>query len=111
MEHSDIFQFEQDIAWEDAGGGVKRQIFGYDEHVMLVKAKFEKGGIGSLHCHPHSQVTYVESGVFEMTIGDVTKIIRRGDGYFVPSNVVHGVKCIEAGMLVDAFSPVRQDFL
>lgn len=78
---------------------------------MLVKAQFEEGGIGSPHSHPHSQVTYVESGVFEMTIGDETKIIRKGDGYFVPSNVVHGVKCLEAGMLVDAFSPMRKDFL
>jgi len=111
MNQSDQFQFEQEIAWEDAGNGVKRQVFGYDEHLMLVKAQFEEGGIGSPHSHPHSQVTYVESGVFEMTIGDETKIIRKGDGYFVPSNVVHGVKCLEAGMLVDAFSPMRQDFL
>jgi len=111
MDQSELFQFEQDINWEDAGGGVKRQVFGYDEHVMLVKAKFEQGGVGAMHSHPHSQVTYVESGVFEMTIGDETKIIRKGDGYFVPSNVRHSVKCLEAGMLVDAFSPFREDFL
>ena len=111
MNQSDQFQFEKEIAWEDAGNGVKRQVLGYDEHVMLVKARFEEGGIGSLHSHPHSQVTYVESGVFEMTIGGETKIIRKGDGYFVPSDVVHGVKCLEAGMLVDAFSPMRKDFL
>jgi len=106
-----IFQFEQDVAWEDAGSGVQRQIFGYDDKVMMVKAKFITGGIGNLHSHPHSQVTYVDSGVFDMTIGDETKTIRKGDGYYVPPNVVHGVVCIEAGMLIDGFSPYREDFI
>jgi quercetin dioxygenase-like cupin family protein len=105
------FQFENDISWEEAGNGVQRQVFGYDERVMLVKARFEKGGIGVMHSHPHSQVTYVESGVFEMTIGAETKIIRKGDGYYVPPDVLHGCTCLEAGMLVDAFSPMREDFV
>lgn len=111
MPQSENFQFEKDIKWEDAGNGVMRQVFGYDDKVMLVKAKFETGGIGSMHSHPHSQVTYVESGVFEMTIGDETKTIRKGDGYYVPPHVVHGVTCTEAGLLVDAFTPIRTDFL
>jgi quercetin dioxygenase-like cupin family protein len=105
------FQFENNIPWEDAGNGVQRQVFGYDERVMLVKARFEKGGIGAMHSHPHSQVTYVESGVFEMTIGTETKIIRKGDGYYVPPDILHGCTCLEAGMLVDAFSPMREDLL
>jgi quercetin dioxygenase-like cupin family protein len=111
MIQSNEFQFEQDIPWEDVGNGITRQIFGYDDRVMLVKAKFEKGGVGSLHQHPHSQATYVDSGVFEMTIGDVKKIIRKGDGYYVPPNVLHGCVCLEAGMLIDVFSPHREDFL
>ena len=111
MIQSNEFQFEQDIPWEDVGNGITRQIFGYDEKVMLVKAKFVKGGVGAVHQHPHSQVTYVDSGVFEMTIGDVKKIIRKGDGYYVPPNVLHGCVCLEAGMLIDSFSPHREDFL
>ena len=84
-----IFQFENEVAWEHAAEGIQRQLYGYDEKIMLVKAKFEKGAIGALHSHPHSQVTYVESGLFEMTIGDETKTIKKGDGYYVPSNVTH----------------------
>lgn len=111
MAHSSEFQFEQEVQWEDLGNGIKRQVFGYDDKVMLVKAKFEKGAIGTLHEHHHSQVTYVDSGVFEMTIGAETKIIRKGDGYYVPPHVLHGCVCIEPGMLIDAFSPLRADFL
>lgn len=108
---SDLFQIEQDLPWEDVGNGVHRQVYGYDERVMLVKAKFEKGGVGTPHQHPHTQVTYVDSGVFEMTIGDKIQIIRKGDGFYVPPNTIHGCVCLEAGMLVDAFTPYREDFL
>ena len=108
---SSEFQFEDEIEWEDQHNGITRQIFGYDDKVMLMKAKFEKGAVGAMHSHPHSQVTYIESGLFEMTIGDQVKRIKKGDGYYVPPNVIHGVTCLEPGMLVDAFSPMREDFL
>ena len=108
---SAVFQFESELPWEDAGNGVIRQVFGYDDKVMLVKAKFVTGGIGTPHKHLHSQVTYVESGEFEMTIGDEVKIIRRGDGCYVPPDTMHGCRCLRAGLLIDAFSPMRDDFI
>ncbi|MXV16117.1 cupin domain-containing protein [Hufsiella ginkgonis] len=106
-----LYQFEKETHWHDLGNGIKRQVFGYDDKIMLVKALFEKEAVGELHQHPHSQVTYVESGVFEMTIGDDVRLIRAGDGYYVPPHVIHGCRCLEPGMLVDAFSPMREDFL
>lgn len=111
MKASSEFQFEQEIPWEDLKNGIYRQVYGYDEKIMLVKAKFDKGAVGALHEHHHSQVTYVESGVFEMTIGDEKKIIRKGDGYYVPPHVIHGCVCLEPGLLIDVFSPLREDFL
>ncbi len=105
------FLFNQELPWEDLGNGVQRQLFGYDDKVMMLKIKFEKGAVGTLHSHPHSQVTYIESGAFDMTINHVTKRIKAGDGYFVPTDQAHGIVCIEAGMLVDVFSPHREDFL
>lgn len=111
MLQSSAFQFDNDIDWQNLGNGICRQVFGYDDKVMLVKIKFDKGAIGALHEHHHSQVTYVESGVFEMTIGAKKKIIRKGDGYYVTPHVVHGIVCLEPGMLVDVFSPHREDFI
>ncbi|TDH27761.1 cupin domain-containing protein [Segetibacter sp. 3557_3] len=108
---SSEFQFENEIGWEYPAPGIKRQLFGYDDKVMLVKVSFEKDAVGALHEHYHSQVTYVESGVFEMTIGDQTRTIKKGDGYYVPPHVLHGVVCHEPGMLIDVFSPMREDFL
>jgi quercetin dioxygenase-like cupin family protein len=107
----DFFQLSDQIQWEDAAPGIQRQVFGYNQNLMLVKVKFEKGAIGSLHQHPHSQASYVESGVFELSIGDEKRILKQRDGYFVPPNIIHGCICIEAGVLIDVFNPLREDFL
>ncbi|MBA4197081.1 MAG: cupin domain-containing protein [Chitinophaga sp.] len=109
--NSAAFQFNDEIAWQDVGSGIQRQMFGYDDKVMLVKVKFEAGAIGAMHSHHHSQVTYVEEGVFNMTIGNETKRIKKGDGYYVLPHVTHGITCIEPGILIDVFSPMREDFL
>lgn len=103
--------YEKHYGWEDVGGGVSRQIFGYDEKIMMVKVKFEQGAIGYKHQHPHVQTSYVAAGKFELNIGDETKIIETGDGFYVEPNKIHGVVCLEPGILIDVFSPVREDFL
>lgn len=106
-----LFFNTRTMDWEELGGGVSRQIMGYDEKIMLVKVKFEKDSIGKAHEHFHSQTSYVVSGIFELTIGDKKQVLLEGDSYYIPPNVVHGALCLEAGILVDVFSPARQDFL
>lgn len=108
---SQNFQQGNDIPWEYASPGIQRQIYGYDNRVMLVKVKFEKGAVGAVHEHPHTQVSYVESGVFELTIDGEAQILKTGDGFYVPPNTLHGSVCLEAGVLIDVFSPHREDFL
>jgi quercetin dioxygenase-like cupin family protein len=95
----------------DLGGGVSRQIMGYDDKIMLVKVKFEQGSVGAPHRHYHSQTSYVAEGRFEVTIGEQKQILKAGDSFYIPPDVIHGVVCMEQGILVDVFSPVREDFL
>ena len=101
----------EEIAWETVGEGVRRQIMGYDDRIMLVNVEFEKGGIGPMHQHYHSQVTYVISGQFDLTIGEETRRMKGGDAFYIPPNVMHGAICIEKGVLIDVFSPIREDFM
>lgn len=109
---SETFIYEQDKTWEPAGDDVVRQIMGYNEQVMLVKVKFLKAGaVGTPHRHEHTQTTYVESGRFEFTVDGETKIIAAGDGLYVAPNALHGCVCLEPGVLIDCFSPMRADFL
>lgn len=111
MKTGELFQIDQEIEWQKAGNGIQRQVFGYDDSIMMVKVKFEKGAVGDLHQHHQVQVSYVESGVFKLLIGNETKILREGDGYYVPPKVLHGCECLESGILIDVFTPHRPDFL
>jgi quercetin dioxygenase-like cupin family protein len=91
-------------------GSSRRVILDLPE-LMLVEFTFVEGGVGALHSHPHLQTSYVAEGVFEVTIDGVTETIGAGGAYIVPSGLVHGVRALTAGKLVDSFTPRRNDFL
>ncbi len=109
---SKTFVKENETKWETIGDGITRQILGYDGHIMMVKIKAEKSGpVGVEHAHYHPQVTYVSSGKFEFTIGNEKKVVTAGDGMYMEPDVRHSCICIEPGVIVDCFSPMREDFL
>jgi len=105
------FFFKDDTPWEKVAEGLERQLHGYDGKIMMVVAKFDTGAIGQMHNHYHSQITYVESGEFEMTIGEEVKTIKGGDSFYIPPYVMHGCVCTKPGALIDVFSPAREDIL
>ena len=102
---------DADLEWEILDDYCQRKIMAYTEDLMIVKVLFKKGGIGAIHRHIHSQGSYVESGVFEVMIGDEKKILQQGDVFFIPPSIDHGVIALEEGILVDSFNPMRADFI
>lgn len=106
-----MFVMHKETLLEDLGGGVTRRILAHGGTLMAVEVNFEQGAIGPLHNHPHEQLTTVLSGEFEFTIGDETRIVRAGDTLYKKPNIVHGCVCLQAGRLLDTFTPVREDFL
>jgi quercetin dioxygenase-like cupin family protein len=105
------FIISAEIAWEPIDKGVTRKILGHDDQLMMLCVRFEKGSVGNLHHHPHRQVSYVESGRFEVTIDGNKKILGPGDCFIVAPDLIHGVIALEKGTLVDIFTPSRKDFL
>ena len=105
------FAFDRDIDWEAAGEGIRRKVLTYDNGVMMVRVAFEAGAVGAAHSHPHVQCSLVEQGVFDITIAGRTERLRQGDSFLVPPNAVHGAVAIEAGVLLDVFTPMRDDFV
>ncbi|MFT6881075.1 MAG: quercetin dioxygenase-like cupin family protein [Algoriphagus sp.] len=99
------------LEWEQVEELIKRKIMSYDDKSMLVKVHFQKGGVGKIHSHYHSQISYVESGSFEITIGDDVKLLKTGDVFYIAPDLLHGAICLEEGILLDFFSPLREDFL
>lgn len=108
---SDVFGVANAAKWIDVAAGNRRRVLVSRPELMQVEFSFDKGAIGALHSHPHIQCSYVAEGSFEVTIGDETTVLTAGGSYIVPPNVVHGVKALEPGRLIDAFTPRRDDFL
>src|SRR6187397_938553 len=96
-----LFIEDHDLDFINAGEGIYRKVIAYDERLMLVKMTFEKGSVGALHHHPHTQISYIEKGVFEVTISGEKKILSAGGSFFVPPGALHGICCLEPGVLID----------
>lgn len=111
MQREQRFVESGNLAWEDLGGGLKRQLLTFDDNLMMVKVAFEAGGVGALHSHPHTQMSYVESGRFTISIDGVDRELAAGDAYYIPPHEIHGAVCLEAGVLIDVFTPMRSDFV
>lgn len=108
---SQPFAFDGELPWESAGEGIRRKVLTYDSGVMMVRVAFEAEAVGVAHSHPHIQCSLVEAGVFDITIAGRTERLRPGDSFLVPSNAIHGAVAIEAGVLLDVFTPMRDDFV
>ena len=106
-----IFMKSDEVKWEPAGEGVKRQVLGYDKRIMLVRVDFKEKAVGAAHWHKHSQSSFILKGKFEVTIDGRTQTLKEGDSFFVPSGKDHGALCIHEGTILDAFSPAREDFI
>ena len=103
--------YHSEAALRDLGGGVSRRVLAHTEQLMVVEVHVEEGGVGSVHTPPHCQNTYVLSGKFRFTIDGEPVEVGPGDTLAFPSGVPHGTVCLEKGVLLDMFAPMREDFL
>ncbi|MGN0847549.1 MAG: cupin domain-containing protein [Kiritimatiellia bacterium] len=78
---------------------------------MVCKMNYQNGDFASEHAHPHEQCGYVVSGKYELTIGDEKWILGPGDSYAIPGNALHSFRVLEAGEVIDVFTPQREDYL
>lgn len=103
--------FHEEIETEHPAEGVSKKVLAYAKELMCVENHFEEGAVGSMHSHPHTQITYVVEGEFEFTIGTEKKVVRKGDTMLKQNGVEHGCVCLKKGVLLDIFTPMREDFV
>jgi quercetin dioxygenase-like cupin family protein len=104
---------KDDVAVKQLNDKTTRRVLCHGGELMLVEFCFQKGGVGEPHQHEnHEQVGYVAQGSFAITVGNDKRIIKQGDCYYAAKNVMHGVVALEDdSILIDTFTPVREDFL
>ena len=91
--------------------GVERQMI-VGENVMVCRLRFAPHVITPAHEHPHEQITLVERGRVLFTVGDEQRVAEAGDVLHFPPGSWHGATMLdEEVILIDIFSPIREDFL
>jgi quercetin dioxygenase-like cupin family protein len=99
------------IPFENIGEGIERQMI-VGEKMMICRLRFAPNTVTPAHEHPHEQMTIVEKGKVLFTLGDEQKVVQAGDVLHFPSNFWHGATMLdEEVILIDVFSPIREDFL
>lgn len=106
-----IWNRNDTIEAEACAPGVERKVLSYTNELMCVENHFDTGAIGALHHHPHTQITYVVSGQFEFEIGREKQIVNPGDSMLKKDSIEHGCVCLKKGVLLDIFTPMREDFI
>jgi len=106
-----MFIKNRHVTPDEIAPGVTRKIMGYQSDLMLIRVSFEGKTSFPIHSHPHQQITHIIEGEFKATIDGYSEILGPGDSYVVPGNIPHGVESLKSGILIDVFSPRRDDFL
>ena len=99
------------VPCEQIANGIKRQMV-IGKNIMVCRFAFEPFVVTDQHTHPHEQITLVTSGRVEFAVDGNSVIATAGDVLYFPSNIKHGATMLdEEVVLIDIFSPVREDFL
>ncbi|GIQ70535.1 cupin domain-containing protein [Xylanibacillus composti] len=97
--------------WEQVEPGIKRKIHPPGERLMMMEVAFDTDAVGAEHSHPHEQYTYCVQGRLAFSIDGRTVYLSRGDSLHIPSGCRHGVRALEPSVLLDTFTPLREDLL
>ncbi len=99
--------------WTELGEGIRRKIVGHTPELMSVLVHFDQGAIGTAHVHDaHDQIAFCVAGAFDVEVAGIKRTVKAGDAFVVPRHTWHGVVALEQGsILLDQFSPRRDDFL
>ena len=93
------------------GEGMRRQMV-IGQKIMVCRFTFDPHVVTPEHTHPHEQVTMVMKGRAKFTISGEERIVKAGDVLHFPSHNLHGATMLdEEVVLIDVFSPIREDFL
>ncbi len=99
------------IPVENIGEGIDRQMV-VGENIMICRLRFDAFVITPAHSHPHEQMTLVMQGKAKFVMDTEERIVSAGDVLHFPSNYWHGATMLdEEVVLIDIFSPIREDFL
>src|SRR5476649_1398274 len=99
-----------DVESEQINESIARRFITGDS-VTVGRFELKQGGIVPPHSHANEQVSIVLSGLLLFKIDGVETLVKAGEVMQIPGNAVHEVEVIEDTLVLDVFSPIRQDWI
>ena len=90
--------------------GLTRRVGAYNDKLFLAEHHMEKGWVGTKHRHPHDQMAFVIRGHLRVTAAERTFEVRAGDSFVVRGGVEHQATALEPSLVIDVFTPAREDY-
>jgi quercetin dioxygenase-like cupin family protein len=84
--------------------------FGHSDKITMARITLEKGALVAEHKHVHEQWSVVLEGELEFNVSGETKSVKPGMVVHIPSNELHSVKAVTTCLVMDVFTPAREDF-
>lgn len=100
----------QEMEWEIVAPGLARKII-TGTNVMSALVRLDKETVVPEHAHHHEQISYVMQGTLKFTVAGEEMTVAAGRVLVLPPHVSHGVVALESALVLDTFSPIRQDWL
>ena len=91
--------------------GIERKTLVHGERTLMTEFLLKKGSQLPQHSHPHEQTGYLVNGRIRLAIGSEENDVMPGDSWCIPSGVEHGAEILEDSVVIEVFSPVREDYL
>lgn len=100
-----------DEGYIEVSTGIKRKTLVYGNKTLLTEYKLLKGNQLPVHNHAEEQTGYVVSGHIILSIDGERHEMKSGDSWAIPGNIRHGAEIIEDSIIIDIFSPVREEYI
>ena len=97
--------------WIDIAPGIRRRTVTYGTTMYQMIAKLDAGSIMPEHKHSQEQIVHILEGRMKLIVSGVSHELKGGESFYLASNVPHGVETIVDTMVLDTFSPPRDDYL
>ncbi len=91
--------------------GIEQKTLVHGEKTLMAEFRLQKGSVVPQHSHPHEQTGYLVSGQVRFSVGSEEILCNPGDSWCISGDEEHGAEALQDSVLVEVFSPVREDYL
>ena len=106
-----MYQAKNDEGFKHVLDKIAMKTLVHGEKTLMVEFRLEHGADLPCHSHSHEQTGYLISGCINLTIGNVTHLVEPGGCWCIPGEVEHKAVALEDSIVIEVFSPVREDYL